>query len=210
MSEVVLLNYYSRYKSGNSNVIPMAWDSIKPATKFFHLFDSSGCLTKDDFNLAGMIGCKNGLDTFNIDGGSKISSWLIQLSNQSMLRELRNIPMYKVEGQRRAKTIPLSRLDRSSEDDLKDSNYIDFVFSKVCSSYEPSFISEEYSKAIIEEVLLRIYNINRAIYKFLKFKLDNPEVNGPTCARKLYLNQTSYNKYLRIIEQIIGDVIKEL
>jgi len=208
MAEEVLLNHFYKYKGGNTGVIVPVWNHIKGATKLYSLFDSSGCLTKGDFESAGLIGCKRGLDTYRVDGGSKITSWLIQLSNQSMLRELKYIPMFKNEqGERTVLTIPLSRFDLYNSDDLKNSHFIDLLFSKISASFEPTFILDDFQKLVIDEVLGRLYDFNRRIHKFLEYKLANPDVDGPTCARRLSINQTSYNKYMRIIREILEGVM---
>jgi len=211
MGENLLLDHFYNYKGGNTRVIVPVWDIIKGATKLYTLFDGSGCLTKGDFESAGMIGCKRGLDTFRPDGGSKITSWLIQLSNQSMIRELKHIPMFKnEEGDRTIFTIPLSRFDNYDTDSMKNAHFIDLLFSKISASFEPSFILDDFQKLVVDRVLEMLYGINRRIHKFLEYKLANPDIDGPTCARKLSINQTSYNKYMKIIREILEDVIDGL
>ena len=211
MREQVLLDHFYNYKGGNTRVIVPTWDIIKGATKLYTLFDGTGCLTKGDFDSAGLIGCKRGLDTFKPDAGSKITSWLIQLSNQSMIRELKHIPMFKnAEGDRTVFTIPLSRFDLHDTDGLKNAHFIDLLFSKISASFEPTFILDDFQELVVERVLGILYGMNRRIHKFLEFKLANPDVDGPTCARKLSINQTSYNKYMRTIREILEDVIDGL
>lgn len=211
MREEILLGHFFDYKSGNTRVIVPAWDIVKGATKLYTLFDGSGCLTKGDFESAGLIGCKRGLDTFKPDGGSKITSWLIQLSNQSMIRELKYVPMFKdANGDRTIFTIPLSRFDLHDIDGLKNAHFIDLLFSKISASFEPTFILDDFQKLVVDRVLGILYGMNRRIHKFLEFKLANPDVDGPTCARKMSINQTSYNKYMRIIRGILEDVIDGL
>lgn len=211
MREESLLDHLQEYKGGNTRVILPVWDIIKGATKLYTLFDGSGCLTKDDFESVGMMGCKKGLDTFKLDGGSKITSWLIQLSNQAMLRELRYIPMIKNEsGERTIFTIPLSRFDSHNTDDLKNAHFIDLLFSRISASFEPTFILEDFQKLVIKKVMDVLYGINRRIHKFLEFKLANPDVDGPTCARRLKINQTSYNKYMKTIRRVLEEVVDGL
>ena len=211
MREGYLLDHFYEYRGGNTRVIVPVWNTIKGATKLYILFDGSGCLTKDDFESAGMIGCKKGLDTFKPDGGSKITSWLIQLSNQSMIRELKYIPMFKnEEGGRSVFTIPLSRFDLHDIDGLKNAHFIDLLFSKISASFEPTFIFDDFQKLVVDEILEMLYGMNRRIHKFLEFKLANPDVDGPTCARRLSINQTSYNKYMKIIRSTLEEVIDGL
>lgn len=211
MTEESLLNRFNQYKSGDTRVLVPVWESIKGATKLYRLFDASGCLTRSDFESAGLIGCKRALDTFKPDGGSKLTSWLIQLSNQSMLRQLKHIPTFKDEtGQRFVSTIPLSRFDSHRVDDTKNAHFIDLLFSRISASFEPTFILDDFQKLVVENVMSTLYSKNRRIHKFLQFKLDNPEIDGPTCARKLGINQTSYNKYMRIIREVLEEVINGL
>jgi len=210
MSEELLIGYFQAYQGGNNQSIIKAWHAIKAATKFYSLFDSTGCLTKDDFESAGILGCHKALNTYRIEGGSKLTSWLIQLANQSMIKQLKDIPMTKVDGERHVLTFPISRMDCSNSDDGKNQNYIDLIFSKVASSYEPTFISDEFAQILIEETLIRLMNTNRKIYRFIKFKLENPEIGGPTCARKFGLNQSSYNKYIKITKCLMEEVSNEL
>jgi hypothetical protein len=208
MGENLLLDHFYDYKSGNTRVIVPVWHQIKGATKFYSLFDGSGCLTKGDFESAGLMGCKRGLDTYKPEGGSKITSWLIQLSNQSMIRELKHVPMFKnEEGERTILTIPLSRFDLHDSDNLKNAHFIDLLFSKISASFEPTFILDEFQKVVIEKLLGRLYNMNRRIHMFLQFKLAHPDVDGPTCARRLSINQTSYNKYIKIIRENLEGII---
>jgi hypothetical protein len=210
MSEELLKIHYQDYKNGNDRVIIPTWDIIKGATKFHRLFDYSGCLTKDDFKMAGIMGCKKGLDTFEPGGGSKLTSWLIQLSNQSMIRQLRLIPTQQLSGERFVITIPMSRLDHSEADHLKNSHFIDLLFSKIQSSFEPSFIYQEYCELVISLIRKRLFNYNRRILEFFSFKIEHSEIDGPTCARMLRINQTSYNKYMKIIRETLIEVIRGL
>ena len=211
MREASLLDHFNNYRGGNTRVIVPAWNIIKGATKLYTLFDGSGCLTTADFESAGMIGCKRGLDTYLPEGGSKITSWLIQLSNQSMIKQLKHVPTFKNEqGGRTVLTIPLSRFETHNVDDLKNAHFIDLLFSKISASFEPTFILDDFQKLVVEEVMDMLFNMNRRIHRFLKFKLDNPDVDGPTCARRMNINQTSYNKYVRTIRDVLEKVIGEL
>lgn len=209
MNEESLLISYHEYKGGNNRVIVPIWNSIKGATRLYTLYDASGCLTKDDFESAGIIGCQRGLDTYLPEGGSKITSWLIQLSNQSMLRQLKFIPTVKKDGERILTSIPLSRLDQHDSDDLKNAHFIDLLFSRISSSYEPTFIFDEFQDYIIKKTIKLLNNLNRRISRFLEFKLQHPEIDGPTCARMMKLNQTSYNKYMNVIRLTVSKILEE-
>jgi len=197
MNELVLLSHFDTYQSGNRNIIVKAWDLIKFATKLNILYDSSGCLTRDDFNITGMMGCQHAFNTYQIGKGSKLTTWSIEISNQYMLKEL-------------SKFLPKFNLVSLSQDLVShDSNSLDSIFYKIVSNYEPSFISEEYYNKVISEVSSRLYNINRRMYEFLKFKMNNLELTNATIGRKMSINSTTCNKYINRIGTIMIEVIKE-
>ena len=195
--EKTLLDYYCQFIDGNREVVIEAWNLIKRATYYPYITDKTRCLTSSDFFSTGLLSIIKSFESFKPDAGSKITTWCITVANQRMIRLLKSNINKLVK-------IPIDSLNNNDQGPTLDS-----VMAQFCEDFEPVFITDEYYSEILTEVLKRLYNINRRVYKLLNFKLSNIDLPDATIGRKLSINANSYKKYLITIRTIFKEVMEE-
>jgi len=192
MEENKIVDYHHSFLNGDRNVVLPVWSGIKYATKLPKLYDSSKCLTFDDFDQLGMIGVLNAFNSFSPSRGKQLRTWTIELSNQSMLRgvfkrQLDSVPLFSV-----------------SYEEIFES-----LMLKISTNFEPSFIFEEYYQKIIDLVSIILYKKNRKIHTLFKFKLANPDLDASAVMNKLNIS-TVYYRYLEFISEAVKEVLVDL
>lgn len=192
MRESIILDHFQSFNRGNSSVILPVWEGVKNATKLNILFDPTRCLTRDDFNQLGLCGVFKAFKTYAPDKGRKLRTWIISLSNQSMLKEV-----YK------------KTLDSVPFSSIVEEDFFDNLIMKISTSFEPSFIFEEYYSKLVSKISDKLYNKNRKIYDLFNFKLENPDLDASAAMNILEIS-TVYYKYLDIIKETIMEVLIDL
>jgi len=197
MTESILLDIRENYLQGNRGVIPAAWNGIKSATRINRIFDPSGTLDRSDFELVGMLGVVQAFDGFDSSFGMMLRTWTIKICDQKLIAELKAFV--------RPSFVPVSKLH------LNDSEYTSEEILSYLAPYclfEPSFIAKEYYEAILKELLNRLYNYNRRIYQFLKFRVDNPELDSSAVMNILGIS-TVYCSYNKVINQFAREIVQK-
>lgn len=202
MNELVLDNYYGRFVSGDENVIKPIWDGIKGATKLYHSYRTP-CITIQDLEQVGLISTLYALKRFNPNKGMKLRTWLIQVCNQKIVKELTSYNQYN--------TIPLSQAKISAEV-LSNQDILDILMYKFIEikDYEPSYVSDEYFFKMKAEVSKRLFSLsNRMAYDVFTFIVENPGCDNSYIFNNLNISSTAYRKYLKQVGDIVKEVIDE-
>jgi len=203
MNESALDVYYGKFRNGDENVIKNIWDGIKGATKLYHSYRTP-CLTLQDLEQVGLLGTFHGLKKFNPEKGMKLRTWLIQICNQRIVRELNS---YNTPN-----TVNLSNIAISSEP-MSTQDITDMLMLKFTEvpDYEPQYISDEFYFKAKTEVANRLYKCsNRMVYIVFNFILENPGHDHSFMFNNLDISSTSYRKYLKQIEETVREVINDL
>lgn len=195
MTEELCLDDRKSYLNGNGNSIMSTWRGVKNATNLNKFSHATYCLTRDDLESVGMFGVMKAFETFNFEKGMKLRTWVINVCNQHIIREVRK---YYTPSQ------PISSVE------FDEFNPIELLISKISTDYEPSFIDEDLYNYIIKKIKKKLYNRNRAIYNLLIFKLNNLHLDDSATYHQFGISPTSYYNYLKIISDIVREIIKSL
>ncbi len=165
------------FKKGNSRVFGEIWNKACRMIDYSKYFDPTGARGREDFEAIAMGGLLKGLESYDIDRGGNIISWLRTQMHQSILKELKKI------------TDKLTFEERF------------FREIKNGINYTPVDDPEELYRYYVELMENKLYKVNKRALEVFKIKIANPGIMHKEIAKLMNITSTRVSWLVLYIEK---------
>jgi len=181
------------FKKGNSRVFGEIWNKACRMIDYSKYFDPTGARGREDFEAIAMGGLLKGLESYDIDRGGNIISWLRTQMHQSILKELKKIgrelhPLNTDSSERGEDTDKLTFEERFFREIKNGINYT--------SVDDP----EELYRYYVELMENKLYKVNKRALEVFKIKIANPGIMHKEIAKLMNITSTRVSWLVLYIE----------
>ena len=190
-------------ETGDSYVFDELWASTVMMVNPYKYFDPSGTRDEEDFEQITRIGLWKAIETFEVDRGAKVLSWIRTKMHQALVKELR-------------KMIRESRV--GTKISLDSSIYIDNDSNGTVEQliYESMNESEAFKRDFDEDLYWKIYAEveakvarNRSLARVFYFKMAFPDASRELISKTFGLSRPCLSTYFNTIKTCIDIASKQ-
>lgn len=190
-------------ETGSSYVFDELWASTVMMVNPYKYFDPSGTRDEEDFEQITRIGLWKAIESYEVDRGAKVLSWIRTKMQQALIKELR-------------KMIRESKV--GTKISLDDSIYIDNDSNGTVEQliYQSMNDAEAFNRDFNEDLYWKIYaeveakvSRNRSLARVFYFKMAFPDASRELISQTFGLSRPCLSTYFNTIKTCIDIASKQ-